>query len=80
MTARLVACYRASLTSGAVSDGPATLHLETNDEGVVTEARLDARVAPSLAGCITGAVRGRKIANVDTGRASADVPLVFRSQ
>jgi eukaryotic-like serine/threonine-protein kinase len=79
-TSRLVACYRTSLASGVVSDGPATLHLETNDEGVVTDARLDAHVAPPLAGCITGAVRGRKIANVDTGSASADVPLVFRSR
>jgi serine/threonine-protein kinase len=79
-TTRLVACYRASLTSGVVNDGPATLHLETNDEGVVTEARLDARIARPLAGCIAGALRGRKIANVDTGSASADVPLVFRSR
>jgi serine/threonine-protein kinase len=77
---RFVACYRASITSGLASDGPATLHLETNDEGVVTEARLDARIAAPLAGCIAGAVRGRKIANVDTGSASADVPLVFRSR
>jgi serine/threonine-protein kinase len=77
---RFVACYRASITSGIASDGPATLHVETNDEGVVTEARLDARISPPLAGCIAGAVRGRKIANVDTGSASADVPLVFRSR
>jgi hypothetical protein len=78
--ARLVACYRASVASGAPVDGPVTLHVETNEEGVVTEARLGSRVAAPLAGCIAGAVRGRKIANVDTGSASADIPLVFRSR
>jgi hypothetical protein len=80
MTSRLVACYRTALTSGVSSDGPATLHLETNEEGVVTEARLEPRIAAPLAGCIGAALRGRKIANVDTGSASADIPLVFRSR
>ena len=74
---KIDACYRAATGSGA-PEGPGALHVETNEDGVVTEARLEPRFGAALASCIGSAVRGRKIANVDTGRASADVPLVFR--
>jgi hypothetical protein len=75
---KLDACYRSAVAQA--TEGPATLHVETNDDGVIVEARLDPRIGPSLRGCIAAAVRGRKIANVDTGRASADIPLVFKTR
>jgi serine/threonine-protein kinase len=78
VAAKLDACYRTAIAQGAAAEGPGNLHLETNEDGVVTEARLDARLGAPLGSCIGSAVRGRRIANVDTGRASADVPLGFR--
>jgi hypothetical protein len=29
--------------------------------------------------CVAAAVQGHRVANVDTGNASADVPLLFRA-
>jgi len=75
---KLSACYRAALPQPP--SGPATLHIETNEDGVITEARLDPRMGAALRSCIVTAVRGRKISNVDTGNASADVPLWFKSR
>jgi hypothetical protein len=77
-SSKIDACYRALVTQSGAPEGPATLHIQTNEDGVVTEARLEARLGASLANCVGTAVRGRKIANVDTGSASADVPLVFK--
>jgi hypothetical protein len=54
------------------------MHLETNEDGVVTDVRLSPRIAPSLAACFAAALRGRKIPNVDTGRVSADIPIVLK--
>ncbi len=76
---KLDGCYRAALAQNSASDGPATLHLETNEEGFIVEARLDSSSGP-LRTCIAAAVRGRRIANVDTGRASAEFPLAFKSR
>jgi len=56
------------------------LHIETNEDGVINDARLSGRVSPATAQCIVQAVKGRKIGNVDTGSASADVPLAFKSK
>ena len=75
---KLNSCYREALTAGTRNDGPATMHLETNEDGVITDVRLNARVAPSIGSCFAATLRGRKIPNVDTGHASADVPLVFK--
>lgn len=74
---KITACYREALPAmtGGV-DGTGTLHLETDEDGLVVAARVVGPVtAPGR--CIAAAVTGRKVANVDTGRASADVPLTF---
>ena len=77
---RLTTCYRAALPQmpGPI-DGQATLHIDTDGDGLITDARLSGPLRGTEA-CIAAAVRGRKIANVDTGSASADVPLVFRAR
>jgi hypothetical protein len=54
------------------------LHVETNEDGVIMDARLDGPLAGSAGRCIVATVRGRRISNVDTGSASADVPLSFK--
>jgi serine/threonine-protein kinase len=78
VTAKVNACYRAAATQPGAPEGAGTLHIETNEDGVVTDARLEPRFGAPLAKCIGSVVRGRRIANVDTGSASADVPLVFK--
>jgi hypothetical protein len=76
---RMTACYRKGFSEiDGPREGTGTLHVETNEDGVITEARLDGRFAPATGRCIAAAVRGRKIANVDTGSASADIPLAFK--
>jgi hypothetical protein len=75
----LVECYRRALPSlsGPV-DGTANLHLETDDEGRITGARVTGGpVLGGVASCIEASVRGARIPGVDTGAASADVPLEF---
>jgi hypothetical protein len=76
---QLTTCYREALaqTNGAL-EGEAILHIETDGAGTIAEARVDGALGPSLARCAMQAVRGRRIANVDTGSASADVPLAFK--
>jgi serine/threonine-protein kinase len=76
---QLTACYRAVLPqlSGPV-DGEATLHVDTDGAGTITDARFVGPLGQSIQGCATSAVVGRRIANVDTGSASADIPLVFK--
>jgi len=76
---RITACYKAALPSlGSAFEGVDTLHVETDGGGVITEARLSGPVRGNLAACVAGAVQGRRVANVDTGSASADVALSFR--
>jgi hypothetical protein len=77
--AQLTACYRAVLPqlSGPV-DGEAMLHIESDGAGTITDARFAGPLGQSIQGCAASAVIGRRIANVDTGSASADIPLVFR--
>jgi len=55
------------------------LHIETDGSGVITEARLSGAVRGSVASCVAAAVQGHRVANVDTGNASGDVPLSFRA-
>jgi serine/threonine-protein kinase len=76
---QLTACYRAALPqlSGAV-EGQATLHIETDGAGAITDARFGGPLGQSIQRCATPAVIGRRVANVDTGSASADIPLVFQ--
>lgn len=76
---KLTACYRIALSrQSQASDEAGVLHVETNEDGVIMEARLDGPLAAGAGRCIVAAVRGRRISNVDTGSASADVPLSFK--
>jgi hypothetical protein len=76
---KITACYRSALAHhSTANDEAGVLHVETNEDGVITEARLDGPLAAGAGRCIVGAVRGRRISNVDTGSASADVPLSFK--
>jgi eukaryotic-like serine/threonine-protein kinase len=74
----LTACYRDALPRlrAPVTTG-ATLHIETDDVGHITRARVDGPLGAATGQCISAAVTTRTIAGVDTGNASADVPLVF---
>jgi hypothetical protein len=77
----MTACYRAALPRLAgVIEGRGTLHVETDGDGVVTEGRLQWGADAALARCFSRTVLGRRIANVDTGNASADVSLTFRAR
>jgi hypothetical protein len=75
------ACYKAALPrlSGTL-EGAGTLHVETDGEGVITDARWAGPFDGDVGRCIAAAVRGRRVANVDTGSARADVPLTFRAR
>jgi serine/threonine-protein kinase len=79
LTPRLTACYRSALSHQTqASDEGGVLHVETNEDGVIMEARLDSPLAAGAGRCIVATVRGRRISNVDTGSASADIPLSFK--
>jgi hypothetical protein len=54
--------------------------VEADGAGVITEARLVWGTDGPLGGCVARAILGRRIPNVDTGNASADVPLTFRAR
>jgi hypothetical protein len=56
------------------------LHIETDGTGTITDARFTGPLGQSIQRCATPAVIGRRIANVDTGSASADIPLAFRAR
>jgi serine/threonine-protein kinase len=73
-------CYRTAIpqATGAL-DGVGNLHIDTDEEGVITGARATGPI-PDAARCIGRAAMRRKVPNVDTGRASADIPLAFKSQ
>lgn len=78
LAGRMTECYRGALPkmTGAL-EGPGVLRIETDEEGVIVHASLSGAVA---APCVTATLTGRKIADVDTGRAHADVPLAFHAQ
>lgn len=76
----MTGCYRAVLPQATgVLEGTGVLHVETDEEGIITTARSTGPVSAATR-CIANTAVGRKVPNVDTGRVSADVPLVFRSQ
>jgi hypothetical protein len=77
----LTACYRAALPQlSAPLDGEATLHIETDGAGTITDARFAGPLGSAVQACAASALIGRRIANVDTGSASADIPLVFKAR
>jgi hypothetical protein len=78
---RMTACYREALPRmSAPFDGTASLHVETDEDGVIVAAQLAGPLAVGVGPCIPTAVRGVTIPSVDTGRAHADVPLVFTAR
>src|SRR6478736_1269845 len=77
---RITACYKSALPAlGSSTEGTDVLHVETDGSGIITDARLSGPVRGSAAACIANAVQGHRVANVDTGNASADIPLSFRA-
>jgi serine/threonine-protein kinase len=81
--AQLTSCYRAALPqlarlAGSI-EGRGKLHIETDGSGIITDARLSAPLDAVVARCVASAIQGRRVANVDTGSASADVPVVFKA-
>jgi hypothetical protein len=75
----LTNCYRAALPQlSPPLEGEAVLHVDTDGAGTITDARFARPLSPSIQRCAAAAVVGRRIANVDTGSASADIPLVFK--
>jgi hypothetical protein len=77
---RITACYKSALPQlGGSQEGADVLHVDTDGAGVITDARLSGPVRGSVASCVAAAVQGHRVANVDTGNASADVPLSFRA-
>ncbi len=75
----LTRCYLDALPSlNAPAADSATMHVETDENGVITDARVAGPLAGRLGTCFKSAVLGRRIANVDTGSAGADIPLSYR--
>jgi serine/threonine-protein kinase len=79
-SARVTGCYRSALPrlAGPI-EGRGMLHLETDESGIITTARLSAPMDAVVARCVASAIQGRRVANVDTGSASAEVPLLFKA-
>jgi hypothetical protein len=76
---KLTACWRAALAQSPLSDDASgTVHLETDDQGYVTAARVVGPVPAAASRCIEAAIVRDVRIDVDTGTASADVPLAFR--
>jgi eukaryotic-like serine/threonine-protein kinase len=77
-TGSMTACYRAELANATSPEsGRGSLHVETDDSGVVTSATARVPFSGSVARCVERAVIGVRFAGVDTGSASADVSLSF---
>lgn len=78
---QLIACYRAALPSltGTIA-GPAMLHVETDGTGRITTASLAGPLGRRLTSCASSAARARRVANVDTGTARGDVPIIFQAR
>jgi serine/threonine protein kinase len=73
-------CYRdALLGATGRAEGAGVLHVETDEAGVIVRARFDGPLASTAGRCIAASVRGRSIPNVDTGVASASIPLALRA-
>jgi serine/threonine-protein kinase len=78
---QITACYRSALErAGRGIEGAGMLHIETDGAGVITDARVGGPLGASTGRCIAGALGGRTLSGVDTGTASADVPLVFKTR
>ncbi len=75
---RFTTCYRSALARATAASGATgTLHIESDDQGYVTIARVTTAAPAQAARCIEGLVARDVKINVDTGTANADVPLTF---
>jgi serine/threonine protein kinase len=76
---RITACYKSALPQlGGSFEGADVLHVDTDGAGLIIDARLSGPLRGNLAACVAAAVQGHRVANVDTGNASGDVPLSFQ--
>ncbi|MBK6691337.1 MAG: serine/threonine protein kinase [Myxococcales bacterium] len=75
VASRLAECARGAVAS-QTSEPHATLRVDTDEEGVIAVVSPNALLR-SAAPCLSATLVGRRVPNVDTGRASAIVRLVF---
>jgi serine/threonine protein kinase len=82
VSGKLNACYRGALPRlQQPLEGTALLHIETDETGLVTTATLKGPPFVSdIVSCIVASVKTCTIEGVNTGNASADIPLVFRAR
>jgi hypothetical protein len=79
LTASFTDCYWTELTQAtSAEEVSATLHLESDDQGYVTTARVEGAVPGAVARCIERLVVQRLHIDVDTGVVNADVTLTLR--
>jgi serine/threonine-protein kinase len=79
-SAQVTGCYRSALPRlTGPNEGRGMLHVETDGAGFIVNARLAGPMDASIGRCVTSAIQGHRVANVDTGSASAEVPLVFKA-
>lgn len=74
---KISACYRSALTPANSGASSAMLHVQADESGFVTDAHVTGAPA-NAAACIEAVVRGLNVPDVDTGSASADIPLSLR--
>jgi serine/threonine-protein kinase len=82
VSGKLNACYRNALPRlQSPLEGAAMLHIETDETGLVTTATLKGPpFVSNIASCIVASAKTCTIDGVNTGNASADVPLVFNAR
>jgi serine/threonine protein kinase len=79
LTASFTDCYRTALAQVTnAEEVSATLHLESDDQGYVTTARVEGAVPGAAARCIERVVVQRLRVDADTGVVNADVALTLR--
>ena len=72
-------CYQTALkAAGQRVEGSGVLHLTTDDEGNVVQARLAGFALSNVGPCLSASANVR-IRGVDTGTAWADINLAFRA-
>ena len=73
---KMTRCYQRS-ASASSPEGVWNLRILTDDEGNVSDVRLDGPLPVEVKDCISGALRGGKI-DADTGAVTADVKVTFK--
>ena len=81
LAARISACYRSALAPSPQipAESAGNLHIESDDVGNVTIARVTGSAPAAAARCIEAAAKTIHL-NVDTSTANSDVPLTFKPQ